>query len=217
MSISVFLADDHHIVREGLVSYLNSQPDIRVIGEAGDGQEAVARIMLLVPDVAVLDIAMPRLDGIAAAKELNKRRFSTGIIILSMHATSEYVFRALDAGASGFVAKDSVGKELIDAVRAVYRGHRYLSQTISDRVIEDYVERRRTSEEESPVSELSDRERQILKGIVDGKTSSEIAAALSLSSTTINTYRSRLMKKLDIADIPSLVKFAIRHGLTDLD
>ena len=217
MSISVFLADDHSVVRQGLATYLESEPDISVVGQAEDGEEAAERIAILLPDVAVLDIAMPRLTGIEAAERLSRDGISTAIVILSMHDTNEYIFHALDAGASGFVAKDSAARELVEAVRTVHRGHRYLSQGISDQVIDEYVHRRRTAEAESPVSELSEREQQILKRIVDGKTTSEISKALSLSSTTVNTYRSRMMRKLGIHDIPSLVKFAIRHGLTDLD
>jgi DNA-binding NarL/FixJ family response regulator len=217
VAISVFLADDHVVVREGLRAYLESEPDITVIGEAGNGLDAVERIGTLQPDVAILDIGMPELDGVSATKQIKELEGTTQIIVLSMHSTNEYVFRALQAGACGFVAKDSAGRELVDAVRAVHTGHRYLSRKISDRVIDDYVVQRETAEAESPVAELSEREEQILKQIVDGKTTSEISQSLALSTTTINTYRSRLMRKLNIADIPTLVKFAIRHGLTDIE
>jgi DNA-binding NarL/FixJ family response regulator len=217
MTISVFLADDHIVVREGLRSYLDAECGITVVGEASDGREAVEQIVELKPDVAVLDIGMSELTGIEATEQVKELRTSTRIIILSMHASNEYVFRALQAGASGFVAKDSAGKELVNAVRTVHAGHRYLSQAISDYLVDDYVERRESAEAQSPLSELSDREQQILEQLVDGKTTSEIAASLSLSGTTVNTYRSRLMRKLGIDNIPRLVKFAIRHGLTDLE
>ena len=217
MTISVFLADDHGVVREGLRAYLDAEPDIAVIGEAGNGRDAVERIMALQPDVAVLDIAMPGLSGIKATEEIRRREAPSRVIILSMHATNEYVYRALQTGASGFVAKDSAGKELVNAVRAVRAGHRYLSQEISDQLVDDYVERRETAEDGSPVDALSERELQILKQLVDGCTTHEISESLRLSTTTINTYRSRLMRKLDIGDLPTLVKFAIRHGLTDLE
>ena len=217
MTISVFLADDHGVVREGLRAYLDAEPGITVIGEADNGRDAVRKIATLQPDVAVLDIGMPDFNGIEATEHVNDRHTSTRVIILSMHATNEHVFRALQAGASGFVTKESAGKELINAVRAVSVGHRYLSQRISDQLVDDYVERRETSEDESPLNELSEREQQILKQLVNGKTTSEISESLSLSTTTVNTYRSRLMKKLNIGDLPTLVKFAIRHGLTDLE
>lgn len=217
MTITVYLADDHTVVREGLRAYLDAQSDIRVVGEAGNGREAVEQIAHLKPDVAVLDIGMPEVNGIEATTEICRHCPSVEVVILSMHSTNEYVFRALQAGASGFVVKDSAGRELINAVRAVHIGHRYLSQKISDQLIDDYVERRETIEEESPLDELTEREQQILKQLVEGKTTAEISESLSLSPTTINTYRSRLMKKLNINDLPSLVKFAIRHGLTEVE
>jgi DNA-binding NarL/FixJ family response regulator len=217
VTISVFLADDHGVVREGLRAYLDAEPGIAVIGEAANGRDAVEQIAVLQPDVAVLDIGMPECNGIEATEQVRALNTSTEIIILSMHATNEHVFRALQAGASGFVAKESAGNELVNAVRAVNVGHRYLSQRISDQLVDDYVERRETAEDESPLADLSEREQQILKQLVDGKTTSQISKSLSLSTTTVNTYRSRLMKKLDIGDLPTLVKFAIRHGLTDLE
>ena len=217
MTITVFLADDHTVVREGLRAYLDAKSDIRVIGEAGNGRQAVEQICDLKPDVAVLDIGMPEVTGIEATEEICRRCPSVAVVILSMHSTNEYVFRALQAGASGFVIKESAGRELINAVRTVYTGHRYLSQKLSDQLIDDYVERRETTKERTPLDELSEREQQILKQLVEGKTTAEIAETLSLSTTTINTYRSRLMKKLNIGDLPSLVKFAIRHGLTEVE
>ena len=217
MTITVFLADDHTVVREGLRAYLDAKSDIRVIGEAGNGRQAVEQICDLKPDVAVLDIGMPEVTGIEATEEICRRCPSVAVVILSMHSTNEYVFRALRAGASGFVIKESAGRELTNAVRTVHTGHRYLSRKLSDQLIEDYVERREAIKEKTPLDELSDREQQILKHLVEGNTTAEIAENLSLSTTTVNTYRSRLMKKLNIGDLPSLVKFAIRHGLTEVE
>jgi DNA-binding NarL/FixJ family response regulator len=217
VTISVFLADDHGIVREGLRAYLDAEPGIAVIGEADNGRDAVEQITALQPDVAVLDIGMPELSGVEATQQISDQDACTRVIILSMHASNEHVFRALQAGASGFVAKESAGKELVNAVHAVNAGHRYLSQRISDRLVDDYVERRETTKIETPVDALTEREQQILEQLVDGKTTNDISKSLSLSTTTVNTYRSRLMKKLDISDMPTLVKFAIRHGLTDLE
>lgn len=215
--ISVFLADDHGVVREGLRALLDDEPDLSVIGQAGDGLEALEKIKDLEPDVAVLDISMPKLNGIDATRRIVKTDVPTRVIILSMHASGEHVFRALRAGAEGFVAKGSVGKELVNAVRDVHDGHRYLSQKISDQLVEDYVERRDAAEPRSPLDELSEREKQILEQLADGGSTSEISESLNLSTTTVNTYRSRLMRKLGISDLPTLVKFAIRHGLTDLE
>jgi DNA-binding NarL/FixJ family response regulator len=217
MTIRVFLADDHTVVREGLRAYLDAQPGITVVGEAGNGREAVERITDLLPDVAVVDIGMPDINGIQATKMIDELCPETQVVILSMHSTNEYVFRALQAGASGYVLKESAGKELINAVHTVQKGHHYLSQKISDQLIADCVRQRGAAKPRSPLDALTQREKQILLHLVEGATTSEISASLSLSKSTINTYRSRLMRKLDIGDMASLVKFAIQHGLTELE
>jgi DNA-binding NarL/FixJ family response regulator len=217
MTVRVFLADDHTVVREGLRAYLDAQPDIEIVGEAGDGREAVERIAELLPDVAVIDIGMPEINGIEATEMIDGLCPDTGIVILSMHSTNEYVFRALQAGATGYVLKESAGKELINAVRAVQGGHHYLSQKIADQVIADYVRQRQAAKPESPLDTLSEREKQIMRLIAEGAKTSEIAEDLSLARSTINTYRSRLMRKVDVEDVASLVKLAIQYGLTDFE
>jgi DNA-binding NarL/FixJ family response regulator len=217
MTIRVFLADDHTVVREGLRAYLEAQPDIEVVGEAGDGREAVEQITEIVPDVAVVDIGMPEINGIEATGMINELCPDTGVVILSMHSTNEYVFRALQAGATGYVLKESAGKELINAVHAVRAGHHYLSQKIADQVIADYVKQRQAAKPESPLDSLSEREKQIMRLIAEGAKTSEIAEDLSLAKSTINTYRSRLMRKVNVEDVASLVKLAIQHGLTEFE
>jgi DNA-binding NarL/FixJ family response regulator len=217
MTIRVFLADDHTVVREGLRAYLDAEPDIDIVGEAGDGREAVEQIADILPDVAIIDIGMPEINGIEATEMIDELCLDTRVVILSMHSTNEYVFRALQAGASGYVLKDSAGRELISAVHAVREGHHYLSQKISDQVIADYVKQRGAAKPQSPLDALSEREQQILVHLVEGATTREIAASLSLATSTINTYRSRLMRKLDVGDVASLVRFAIQHGLTELE
>jgi DNA-binding NarL/FixJ family response regulator len=217
VSITVVLADDHAVVRDGLRVLLEAQPDIRVIGDAADGREAVSRVARLRPDVVVIDVAMPELNGIEAAREIGEVCPATQIIILSMHSTTEHIFRALQAGARGYLLKESAGIEVVNAVRAVHAGHRYLSQKISDKLVDDYVRQRQGAEAKSPLARLSPREREVLQLVVEGKTSAEIADALSLSVKTVETYRSRLMHKLAINDLPALVKFAIQHGLTPLE
>ena len=217
MSITVFLADDHAVVRDGLRSLLEAQPDINVIGDAANGRETVRRVVQLSPDVAIIDIAMPELNGIEAAQEIGEVCPSTQIIILSMHSTNEHVFRALQAGAQGYLLKESAGIEVIKAIRAVHTGRRYLSQDISDQLIDDYVRQRQTTEAKSPLARLSLREREVLQLVVEGKSSAEIADDLSLSAKTVETYRTRLMRKLGINDLPTLVRFAIQHGLTPLE
>jgi len=164
-----------------------------------------------------MDIAMPILNGIEATEQILNSKTFTQIIILSMHATKEHIFRALEAGAKGYLLKESAGKEMVKAIRAVYAGNRFLSDRISQTVIEDYIHQRTADSEESPIKRLSPREREVLQLVVEGKTSAEIASNLFLSPKTVETYRSRLMHKLGIKDLPGLVKFAIQHGMTSVE
>ena len=212
--IRVLLADDHAVVRDGLRALLEAHPEIEVVGDVANGREAVRETRRLLPDVVVMDIAMPDLNGIEATLQIQEISPSPRILILSMHSTTEHIFRALQAGARGYLLKDSAGKEVVEAVRIVHGGRRYLSQKIAATVIDDYIaERHRTS----PLDSLSRRERQILQLIAEGKTSAEVGAMLFLSPKTIDTYRSRMMHKLGIGDLPNLVKFAIQNGITPLD
>jgi DNA-binding NarL/FixJ family response regulator len=217
MSITVFLADDHAVVRDGLRFLLEAQHDIKVVGDAANGRDAVRQVAQLCPDVVIVDIAMPDLNGIEATRQIRETRPSAQVIILSMHSTTEHVFRALQAGARGYLLKESAGVEVINAVRAVHAGHRYLSEKISDQVVDDYLRQRDAVEATSPLARLSPREREVLQLVVEGKSSAEVADILFLSPNTIETYRSRLMQKLGISDLPGLVKFAIQHGLTPLE
>jgi DNA-binding NarL/FixJ family response regulator len=217
VAIRVFVADDHAVVRDGLRSLLEAEGDISVVGEAADGHQTVRRVQELNPDVVIMDIAMPKLNGIEATQQIHETCPSTRVIILSMHATAEHIFRALQAGAQGYLVKESAGREVVMGVRAVHSGTRHLSQHISDKVIEDYLYRRQTTPTKSPLERLSSREREVLQLVVEGKSSAEIADVLRLSPKTIETYRSRMMQKLGVNDLPSLVKFAIHHGLTPLE
>lgn len=217
MKITVLLADDHTIVRDGLRYLLEAQPDIEVVGDAADGREAVKLATLLEPDIVIIDITMPELNGIEATYQIRQLCPSTRIIILSMHANTRHIARALEAGAQGYLIKESAGIEVVEAVRAVFAGHNYLSQTVSDTVVTDYVSQRRAVGYKSPLESLSAREREVLQLVVEGKSSAVIASILNLSPKTVESYRSRLMQKLDISDIPSLVKFAIQQGLTPLE
>jgi DNA-binding NarL/FixJ family response regulator len=214
MPIAVFLADDHAVVRDGLHALLGAERDIEVVGTAANGRDAVRQIAELDPDVAVLDIVMPDLGGIEATRQICETSPSTQVVILSMHISDEYVLRALQAGARGYLLKESAGEEVIDAVRAVHAGRRYLSEGIADRLIDGYLDLYDASEVGGALASLSPRELEVLQLVAEGKTSPEIARILTLSPKTVDTYRSRLMHKLDIGDVPSLVKFAIRHGLT---
>jgi DNA-binding NarL/FixJ family response regulator len=217
MAIRVIVADDHAVMRDGLISILKAQPEIDVVGNTANGRDTISAAERLKPDVVIMDIAMPHLNGIDATLQLQQSMPGVKVIILSMHSTAEYIYRALKAGARGYLLKDSAGTELIRAIRAVHNGQRYLSQKISDTVISDYLKDRPADQGRSPLEQLSPREREILQLVVEGKTSAEISKILFLSPKTIETYRSRLMQKLDIKDIAALVKFAVQHGLTPLE
>lgn len=217
MSIPVFLADDHAIVRDGLRVLLDAQEDIKVVGDAANGRQAVLQIEKLRPQVVLMDIAMPELNGLEATRQILTSCPSIKVIILSMHSTTEHILQALQAGARGYLLKESAGVEVIEAVRAVYSGRRYLSHKISEKVIDDYLRQSETALDQGPLDPLSPREREIFQLVVEGKSNPQIAEILVLSPKTVETYRSRMMQKLAVDDLASLVKFAIRHGLTSLD
>jgi DNA-binding NarL/FixJ family response regulator len=215
--IKVFLADDHAVVRDGLRYILEAQADITVAGEAGDGLQAVEQVRKLKPDVVVMDIAMPQLNGIEATRRILEDLPRTRVVILSVYSSAEHIYRALKAGARGYLLKESAGAEVVKAVRTVHAGRRYLCDKIAATMIDTYVQQREAVEAKSPLERLSSRERQVLQLVVEGKSSKEIADILHLSPKSVETYRSRLMQKLGVHDIPGLVKFAIQHGLTTLE
>ena len=213
MTIRVLLADDHTLMREGLRALLTTAPDIEVVGEASTGREAAKQVLQLNPDVVLMDVAMPDLNGIEAAQAIHLKCPAIRIVMLSMHATAEYVYRAFEAGASGYLLKEMAVEEVITAVRTVREGTRYLSPALAEFVPDPAA----SGHTKSPVDSLSARERQVLQLVVEGKTSREIARMIHLSPSSVQTYRSRLMMKLGVSDVPSLVKFALEHGLTPPD
>ncbi len=215
MSISVFLADDHTIVRDGLRYLLEAHGGIKVVGEAGNGRDAVMAVKKLRPDVVIMDILMADLNGIEATDRICQECPATRVVILSMQSSSESILRALRAGARGYLFKESAGRELVQAIHAVHAGHRYLSAKVSDEVVSACLKQEEAFR--NPLAVLSLREREVLQLVVEGRTSAEIAGTLYLSVKTVDTYRSRLMKKLNIGDIPGLIKFAIQQGLTSLE
>jgi DNA-binding NarL/FixJ family response regulator len=216
MAISILLADDHAVVRDGLRALLRQHADLAVVAEAGTGSEAVRQALAVRPDVVVMDITMPEMNGIDAAAEIRRQCPSTQVIILSVHATSEYVYRALKAGASGYVLKESAGQEVVTAIRAVHAGKRCFSAAIQHLVESGAVGAPSPDApaERSPIERLSPREREVLQLVVEGWSSADIGVRLSLSPKTVETYRSRVMAKLGIHDLPGLVRFAVAHGLT---
>jgi DNA-binding NarL/FixJ family response regulator len=213
VSITVLLVDDHAIVRDGLRALLEMKDDIAVVGDAADGRAAVKEAQRLNPDVVIMDINMPNRNGIEATQQLHDAGVGSKVIVLSMHWTSEHIYRALQAGARGYVLKDSAAAELVAAVRCVHAGKRYLSAQVAEAVVDDYV---RDGKPASPLEALSGREREILQLTAEGRTSVEMGAMLFLSPKTIETYRSRLMQKIGVTDVPALVKFALQHGVIAL-
>lgn len=211
--IRIMLVDDHALVREGVSRLLEAQSDMAVVGSFSDGREAVRFAAREEPDVAILDIAMPSTSGIDIARQLRDAAPDTHLLVLSMHSNPEYVRQALLAGALGYVAKESAGVVLVEAVRQVQAGQRYLSESLDvqalQRVLGDDGER-------DPLEPLSAREREVLRYTVEGRTIAETAQQLGLSPKSVETYRSRMMTKLGIEDLPALVKFAIRHGITSV-
>lgn len=217
MTISIFLADDHAVVRDGLQMLLETQPDFKIIGQAENGLEAIEKLTKKCADVLIIDVAMPELNGIEATRQIRLNCPNIRVIVLSMHSTPEHISRALQAGAQGYVLKASAGAEVIEAIRAVVAGHRYLSQKVSDLVVDDYLARLETSTTYSPVDSLSPRELSILQLVAEGHSSVEIGGMLGISPNTVDTYRSRILQKLNLNSLSDMIKFAIKHGIIELD
>jgi two-component system response regulator NreC len=208
--IRILLADDHAVVRAGFKMILGAQPDMEIAGEAGNGREVVELADQLRPDVVVMDVAMPELNGIEATRRLVAAHPHTRVLALSMHKDSVYVREVLRAGARGYLLKDSGPGDLVTAVRAVAQGEGFLSPAVSDAVLEDY--RKHVT---NPIDLLTSREREVLQMLAEGKTNKEIAGVLNLSVYTVDAHRGRIMEKLNVHSINELVRFAVRNGLID--
>ena len=211
--IRIVLADDHTIMRHGLRSVLERQPDFAVVGEASNGREAVDVIAQENPDIAVMDIAMPLLNGIEAAKKITEERLKTVVVILSMHSDESYILRALRAGARGYLLKDSAENDLIQAIRAVYAGKAFFSPAVSRVLADDYLRQIQQQGIEDPYELLTARERELLQLIVELKSTKDIAGLLGVSPRTIDTHRGNLMQKLNVHSIPELILYAMRKGV----
>jgi two-component system, NarL family, response regulator NreC len=211
--IRIVLADDHAVMRRGLRLVLEQQEDFEVIGEAGDGREAVRLADTLKPDVAVLDITMPNLNGIEAACQITAKHSGVAIVILSMHADESYVLRALKAGARGYLLKESPESDFLRAIRSVTEGKAFFSPIVSRLLVEDYVRQMQAKDIEDSYDLLSLREREILQLVAEGKTNKEIAGMLNLSLYTVETHRSNILEKLNLHSVPELILYAVRKGL----
>ena len=208
--IRILLVDDHAVVRQGFKMILAAQADMEIVGEAGNGREALGLAGQLQPDVIVMDVAMPELNGIEATRRIADLSPRSRVLALSMHKDSVYVREILRAGARGYLLKDSIASDLLAAVRAVARGEGYLSPGVSDAVLNDY--RRHVTD---PIDLLTSREREVLQMIAEGKTNKEIATVLNLSVFTVDAHRGRIMEKLNLHSVTDLVRFAVRCGLVD--
>ncbi len=211
--IRILLADDHNVIRTGLRLVLERQPRFEVVGEAGDGREAVAAAQTLSPDVVVLDIAMPNLNGIEATRQIAAKLPRTGIVILSMHSDESYVLRALKAGARAYLLKDSAESDLIGAITAVNEGKAFFSPAISRMLMDDYMRQMKEREIEDSYELLTSREREILQLLAEGNSNKQVATLLNLSLYTVETHRGNILEKLNIHSVPELILYAVRKGV----
>jgi two-component system response regulator NreC len=209
----ILLADDHNLIRHGLRLVIEQQPDLIVVGEAGDGRQAVSLAGSLKPNVAVLDIGMPNLNGVEAAKQITEGESGTAVVMLSMYSDESYILRALKAGARGYLLKDSVETDLVRAIRSVAEGKSFFSPTVSRVLLEDYMRKLQRTGGESSYDLLTSREREVLQLIAEGKSNKEVADMLNLSVYTVETHRSNLMEKLKLKGVPELILYAVRKGI----
>jgi two-component system response regulator NreC len=211
--IHILIAEDHRIVRDGLRMLLQNEPDFIVVAEAENGREAIARAKETRPDLAILDISMPDLSGLEATKLIKTESPQTQVLILTMHESDEYFFRALQAGASGYVLKKAATQDLIDAARAVARGEAFLYPSVAKKLIGDYVRRAQQGTEAGGYTSLSDREREVLLLLAQGLSNREIADRLAITQSTLQTHRSHILEKLGLRTTADLIKYAVQHGL----
>ncbi len=213
MKIRILLADDHTILRAGLKMMLNAQPDMEVVGEAQDGHQAIQEALKFQPDIILMDITMPDMNGIEATRQIKRLLPDVKILMLTMHEHDEYVFQALQAGASGYMLKEAADTDLIAALHVIKSGQFYLSPTAQSVVVGDYLQRVRTGEERDSYSSLTEREREILKLVAEGYTNNQIAERLIISPKTVDTHRTHIMDKLNMHSRAELIKYAMRRGL----
>ena len=215
--ISVLLVEDHHVVRKGISYLLSLEKDIDIVGEAEDGNEGIKMAKELCPDVVILDITMPNLNGIDSVRRIRKSVPNTKVIILTMHTREHYIRQALREGASGYLLKESTHTELVNAIKTVHKGDVALSPSISKFVFNEYVKQSDPKQDVDSLELLTDRERQVLRLVAEGKTNKDIAKCLKISKSTVNIHRTNVMQKLDIHDTVGLVKYSIEKGVIVVD
>jgi DNA-binding NarL/FixJ family response regulator len=213
MPIRILLADDHAIVRDGLRALLEKQPDMTVSGEASDGREAVQIAEEHSPDVVVMDIAMPTMNGIEATRRIMASRPATAVVILSMHQDESYVLRSLKAGARGYLLKDSLRSDVVEAIRSVAQGRSFLTKKVSRLMQEDYIRQMERRGVDDSYDLLTDREREILQLVAEGRTNKEVANVLNIGLTTVETHRTHILQKLGLHSVPELILYAVRKGI----
>jgi two-component system, NarL family, response regulator NreC len=213
--IRVMVVDDHTIVREGVRLLLEAQQDIEVVGEAADGQEALAQMRQLNPNLVLMDIQMPNMNGLEATRAIKQEYPDTHILALTMYESDDYFFQVLNAGASGYVLKKAASSDLLAAIRAAHQGDVFLYPSVARRLVSDYLTRVRSGEEKSSYDGLTDRERQVLKLVAEGHTNQAIAEKLVISASTVQTHRARIMQRLNLHNRAELISYARRKGLLD--
>jgi len=215
--IKLLVADDHKIFRQGIKKLLEEEPDLQVVGEAADGREAVKKATELKPDMVLMDIAMAKLNGLEATRQIKKSLPRTKVVMLTMHKNEEYVLQSFQAGASGYILKEGAVEELVSAIRSIHQDKSFLSPAISKTLIDAYLRKMETGKIETPFDLLTDREREVLQLIAEGYTNREVAKALFISVKTVEAHRAHIMQKLNIHEVAKLVKYAIQKGLVDLN
>jgi two-component system response regulator NreC len=215
--IRVLLAEDHTIVRKGLRALLDDETDIEVVGEAEDGRETVRQVERVCPDVVLMDITMPLLNGVEATRQIKSQHPEVQVLGLTRHENEEYIYQLLRAGASGYVVKQAAPAELVEAIRAVFEGDTFLSPSINPSMVEEYIRQAKAMVKSGPDERLTPREREVLQLVAEGRTNREIAQVLSISIKTVEHHRANLMSKLDLYSAAELTQYAIRTGVIDVD
>lgn len=215
--IKILVCDDHNLVREGIVALLNRTPDIEAIGEASNGLEAIQKLKQNLPDLVLMDLSMPKLDGLQTTAEIKKKYPEVKVIILTQYDNEEYLVQMLKAGANGYILKNSIAEDLIKGIRDVMNGERFFSNSMTKIIVDEYIKKVQGLKQEKPNPKLTNREMEVLKLIAEGYSNQQTADKLFISVRTVEFHRANIMHKLNIKDLPGLVKFAIQKGIISIE